>query len=180
MCSWYGFEKSASFWGNVEYVEYVECFGNLWAKIRPVSSENIQHLQPFPRKKHFFQNHTKNTFNTFNIFNMKAERKAFSKNMLLTVVMLNVVVYSLGFTNGVCRFHIQHIQQFPSKKHIFRNHTKNTFNIFNITAERSTLIKASYSCNVECFCLFLGLPNGSVSSKNIQHIKHFPRKKHIL
>ena len=81
--------------------------------------------------------------------------------------------------------HIQHIQHFPRKKHIFRNRTKNTFNIFNITAERCTFSnKTSYSCNVECcWFFFWGFRMGSVSLKNIQHIQHiqhFPRKKHIF
>ena len=109
---------------------------NLPCKFRNI--QHIQHIQHFRRKKHFFQNHTKSTFN---IFNITAERRTFSKKMILTTVMLNVVVF-LGFTNGVCKFkNIQHFQHFPRKKHIFRNHTKSTFNIFNITAERSIFSK---------------------------------------
>ena len=75
MRSWNVFEKCVSFWGNVEYVEDVECFGTyrpFW--MRPISSKNIQHIEHFPRKKHIFGERLSNIFN---IFNMSAERSTF-------------------------------------------------------------------------------------------------------
>ena len=89
----------------------------------------------------------------------------------------------LGWSKGVCKFqkhstystfplkkktlfwrlafeHIQHIQHFRSKKHIFGK-------------------IVSFSFNVECRVPSkrLGCSKGSASSKIIQHIQHFHRKK---
>ena len=159
MCSWYGFEKCASFWGNVEYVEYVECFLNLQGRFGPISSQNIQHIQHiqhFPRKKHIF----KNILRTYSTYSTLQQKEAhFQKKMLLTAVMLNVSgqkgggrlkkhsTYSTYSTYSTLQLkeahfcwegleHIQHIQHYSRKKFFFfwggGGFAGNIFNIFNI------------------------------------------------
>ena len=45
-------QKCASFWGNVEYVEYVQFLGKHCPPNVSLGIEHIQHIQHFPRKKH--------------------------------------------------------------------------------------------------------------------------------
>ena len=111
--------KKHIFRKNASYSCHVECF---W-KRGSVSSKNIQHIQHiqhFPRKKHIFQNHTKNMFNIF------AERSTFLKKMLLSAVMLNVV--SLSGNWGVQKGSV----------------SSKTFNIFNISPERSIFFERGF------------------------------------
>ena len=97
------------------------------AHVSKTFQEHIQHIQHCSRKKHIFSKNKKHmqwhAFHTCNV-----ECWVF-----------------WGVLGRVCKFqitqHIQNIQHFPRKKHILRNHSKNTFNIFNITAERSTYLK---------------------------------------
>ena len=204
------FKKCASFCGNVGYVEYVWqplsqnvlisgemlcwicwMFLELIGLIQKgsVSSKSIQHIQPiqhFPRKKHFFESIPR-THSTYSTFQLKEAH--FWKNMLLTAVMLNVALFSGVHLEGSVSSkniqHNQHIQHYSWKKHFFREPSKNTFNIFNISAERSTFLKnvllTAVMLNV---ALFSGVHlEGSVSSKNIQHnqhIQHYSWKKHFF
>ena len=91
------------FWGNVEYVEYVECFWNLQALF-------LNEANKFPKHS---------TYSTF----PQIQEAHFLKKMLLSVVMLNVVSPSgnWGVQKGPVSFkniqHIQPIQHFRRKKH---------------------------------------------------------------
>ena len=82
--------------------------------------------------------------------------------------------------------HIQHIQHLPRKKHIFLEEDKNIFNTFNITAERSffwkkMLLTAVMLNMLNVFRTYRPVVGPESSKKfNIQHIQHFPRKKHIF
>ena len=90
-----------------------------------------------------------------------------------------MLLFFLGFTNGVCKFKKHSTcSTFPQKEAHFQNHTNNIFNIFNITAERSTFSNknASYSCNVEC-CFFLGFTNGVCKFKEHSTYSTFPQKE---
>ena len=51
------FQKCASFWGNVEYVQYVQFLGKDWGPPPPDLSlgiEHIEHIQHFPQKEAHF------------------------------------------------------------------------------------------------------------------------------
>ena len=151
-------KKCFVFWGNhpgnVEYVEYVECFLSLEGRSWPISSQ---------------------TFNIFNIFNITAERNFFWRPGLEHIQQIQhysrkiffclknvsfscnvecwVPLRHLGCSKWVSKFkniqHIQHIQHFRRKRHVLE---KRLLNIFNISAERSFVWKkASFSCNVECW-----------------------------
>ena len=87
--------KCASFCRNVEYVEYVECFG--------------ENLGPPPLSS------SSPTYSTFPL-----KEAHFLKKMLLSAEMLNML-------NSLARGHL-----------LISPKTFNIFNIFNISAERST------------------------------------------
>ena len=72
-------------------------------------------------------------------------------------------------------------QSLPRNKH-FWEHSNSTLNIFNISAERSTLLKSMFlSAVLLNVAFFSGVHlEGSISSRNIQHIQHYSWKKRIL
>ena len=78
ICSWGVPKKCASFWGNVEYVEYVECFLNL-------------------------QTHSETPEKT-TTFNITAVRSIFFENVLLSAVMLNMLNVLLVWFRKMCFF----------------------------------------------------------------------------
>ena len=130
--------KMCFFRGNVEYVEYVEWFGNLEAPLL-IGSKNIQHIQHFCRKKHFFQTRSPTWFKNWTYLQIRAN---FVQQMLLSAEMLNMLnafgTYKLHclqvpkefnifnilnisavisiFANTISNM-IQHIQHFCRKKH---------------------------------------------------------------
>ena len=150
----------------------------------PQNIQHIQHIQHFCRKKHILIQHGPQN-STYSTFPLKEAH--FLKKMLLSAEMLNML-------NSLARGHL-----------LISPKTFNIFNIFNISAERSTfwfnmgpriqhiqhfpwkktffLRKcASFCWNVE-YVEFSGQGSPSNFPQNIQHIQHiqhFCRKKHIL
>ena len=100
------------FWGNVEYVE---CFLNLQGRFWPINSQNVQHLQHFPRKKHFLETRPR-TYSTYSTLQQK-KKTHFQKN----------VSYN-------CNVECFWRRGLSSK-------TVNRFNIFSLTAEKSTFLE---------------------------------------
>ena len=187
-CSWNVFEKMCFSLGKCRICwMFLELTDPFW--MRPVSPKNIQHfqqMQHFPWKKHILGDRLSDICNRFNI---SAERSTFlEKNASLSCnVECWVPSKQLGCAKGVCKFqkhstystyssfpqkealflrkgfgHIQHIQHFRRKKHIFGKN-------------------ASWSCNVECWVSSkqLGDSKGVCKSTSIQHIQHiqFPQKE---
>ena len=70
----------------------------------------------------------------------------FPKKVLLSAEMLNMLNYFASIWSLLASHrpkktqHIQHIQHFSRKKHIFQTLGPTWFNIFNISAERSTFL----------------------------------------
>ena len=169
-----------------------------------VSSKNIFNIFNifYSWKKHIVREHSKNAFNVFNI---SAERSTFLKKCASHSCSVECFFFFSGLhlegsVSSKNSQHNQHIQHYIWKKHIFRGHSKNTVNIFNISAARSTC--SSHSCNVECWvfgvCLEWSVSSKTVNiinifnstferstifgntPKHIQHIQHFSRKNNFL
>ena len=124
---------------------------------------------------------------SWNVF----EKVLLSGEMLNMLNMLNAFGTYRPLVNEANKFQkhstYSTFQHFPRNKHILGERLSNIFNIFNISAERSTFLKnmllSAVMLNVVPPSGNWGVQKGSVSSKNIQHIQHiqhFRRKKHFF
>ena len=146
-----GLKNCASFSCHVEYVEYVECFRALQGKFWPVVSKffNIFNIFNMTAERSTFLG-SDSTW--FNIFNMTAERSTFCENCPpFSCHVEFCVFYCLYLCRAQKIKHIQHIQHDSWKRHSFWRHDSTWFNIFNMTAERSTSCQknAPFSRHVE-------------------------------
>ena len=128
-----------------------------WAVLSffPWKNHFLGHVEFFPQKEAFF---FKNVLLSAEMLNMLDHVEyLFWKKVLLSAEMLNML-NMLNYFGSIWSFlafhrpkiiqHIQHIQHFSRKKHIFRKLDPTWFNIFNISAERST-----FDTHVELFPL---------------------------
>ena len=97
-----------------------------------------------PERSPFFQ---KSASFCWNVEYVESCWMYLAENMLLSAEMLNMLNMLKYFASSWCQTgptraktiqHIQHIQHFSRKEHIFRTWDPTWFNIFNISAERST------------------------------------------
>ena len=135
---------------------------NAFGTYRPLLNEankfiqHIQHIQHFPRNKHILGERLSNIFN---ILNISAERSTFFEKYasFSCNVECCAPLRQLGCLKGVCKFQkhstYSTYSTFPQKETNFWERLLKTFNIFNISAERSTFWgkTTSFGCNVECW-----------------------------